>query len=265
MGLRHLLLLVALVLASAGCASRGGSESVGTTTSTPPATTASPFTLNGFTIAGPTIRTADGREALHEDDSAHVKFAVKNERDAPVSRFVTYIENGEVKDTQTIDLKPGESREFEKTIPSLRDLKTLRVEVRAGDQRANASATIEAWPRTGATVDVGPAKVRVERWLKDPLTNEILVNVTVERKPLPEGDYHLLRAHMLCASAAGNVTAHGEARPEVPEPGNVSMSDIRLPPCPDTIYGIDLTGDAAGTPFYARVLFVEPGWRPPQG
>jgi hypothetical protein len=262
MGVRLLLVLSAVVLASAGCARPGPSEST-TTTSAPTVTT--PLAVNGFTIAGLNITNADETRAPHEDDEIHVKYLVRNDRAETFSRFVTYLENGEVVDTQTLRLGPGESRSFDKTLPPLRAAGKLAVEVRAGDQRANASVDVATWPRTGESVDLGPVSVRVERWLQDPDSKELIVNLTVERKALPDGDYHMLRAHALCATATGNVTAEGEARPVVPEPGTTGMMDLRLPGCPDIIYGIDLSGnDAADQPFYWRILFVDSGWAPPQ-
>lgn len=271
MSRRFALVAVAFLLPLAGCVGGSGEEAnPGTGTTTTPSTngTTTPPTnggASGFDVVDLQIQPADGRKGtLREDDMILVTWSLRNDGGARASHFMSLLVNGEVRDVQTVTLEPGGARSFEKRFPPWSGEDDLSVEVRAGARKATTSARIDEWPRTGEPVDIGPAVVTVQRWLKNTTSGGTDVNVTVQRKAAPDGNYSMLRAHALCATQDGNVTTHGEARPEAPDPGDVSMTDIRLPGCPDTIYGVDLTGqDAQGEDIYVRILFVERGWRPP--
>lgn len=264
-----------LALLTAGCASPDESgngqtntpptNDSGTTTTTPP--TGGGGRVAGFRIDDLSIASADGaNRSLREDDHVVIRFTLVNPATGgePAAYLVSYILNGEVQDIHTLRLAPGERKSFEYRDDDLRDLKPIKVEVRAGDQKATVEASVTEWPRTGDRVDLGPVAVTVNRWLKNATDGWTDVNVTAERKAGDAGNYSMLRARILCADAAGNVTTAGEARPNVPEPGMSAMTDIHLPGCPETLYGVELSArDAEGKDLYARILFVERGWRPP--
>lgn len=261
-------LLASLMLA--GCArpdesgnARAGDDANVTTTTPPTQSTR----VNGFRIDGLAIEPAHGENrSLHEDDAAVIRYSLVNPAtEGGTSDFlVSYLLNGEVQDIHTIRLGPGESKDFEFRDDDLRDLKPIKVEVRAGSERATAEATVAEWPRTRDRVDLGAFHFTVNRWLKNATDGWTDVNVTVDRKGGEVGNYSMLRARILCADASGNVTTAGEARPNVPEPGMSAMTDIHLPGCPETLYGVELTAkDAQDQLLYTRILFVERGWRPP--
>lgn len=258
-------LLLALVLA--GCTGKPQESGNPPTNGTSTNGTTNGTRAAGFLIQDLAIRPANGENrSLHEDDHAVVRYTLVNpETGGGASDFlVSYLLNGEVQDIHTIRLAPGESKPVEWRMDDLRDLKPIKVEVRAGNQKASAEASVTEWPRTGDRVDLGPVVVTVNRWLKNATDGGTDVNVTAERKDGEAGNYSLLRAHVVCADAKGNVTASGEERPNVPEPGMSAMTDIHLPGCAETLYGVEFTGkDPAGQPIYTRILFVERGWRPP--
>lgn len=251
----------------AGCI---GSPEESTTPPTGTTTTPTPPTTNGrvagFRIEGLAIGPDDGaNRTLREDDRARISYTLTNPGTEGSATFlVSYIENGEIKDLPHLTLKAGESKRVERTIDDLRGVTRIDVEVRAGNEKATASATVTAWPRTGDRVDLGPVVLTVNRWLKNATDGWTDVNITAERKLAPDGNYSMLRVRILCADAAGKVEAKGEARPNVPEPGTSAMSDVHLPGCDGTLYGVEFSGkDAAEASIYVRILFVESGWRPP--
>ncbi|HWH09336.1 MAG TPA: hypothetical protein VNX21_09055 [Candidatus Thermoplasmatota archaeon] len=260
-------LLLALLVA--GCARPDESgdaranDGNATTTTPPPAG----GRVAGFRIDGLSIAPAHGEDRpLHEDDAAVIRYTLVNpaSEGGPSDFLVSYLLNGEVQDIHTIRLAPGASKDFEFRLDDLRDLKPIKVEVRAGSEKASAEATVAEWPRTRDRVDLGPMAVTVNRWLKNATDGWTDVNVTVERKEGEAGTYSMLRARILCADARGNVTTAGEARPNVPEPGMAAMTDIHLPGCPETLYGVELSAkDAQDRDIYTHILFVERGWRPP--
>ena len=264
-------LLIALL--TAGCArpdesgngQTSGNGTNGSATTTPP--TGSGARAAGFRIDDLAIAMEGGaNRTLREDDHVVIRFTLVNAATdgAPAAYLVSYLLNGEVQDIHTLRLAPGERKSFEYRDDDLRDLKPIKVEVRAGDQKATAEASVAEWPRTGDRVDLGPVVVTVNRWLKNATDGWTDVNVTAERKMGDEGNYSLLRARVLCADAKGNVTTAGEERPNVPEPGMAAMTDIHLPGCPETLYGVEFGGKGPqGEDIYTRILFVERGWRPP--
>lgn len=264
--------LVALCVLLAGCARP--EESEGNASTTPPTatngtTTTAPTAprVGGFLIQDLRLTGAGGANAteLHEDDVAQASYTLVNPatEGGTTDFLVSLIVNGEVLDVTTVRLGPGQTKPVTRVLGDVRDEEGLEVEVRAGSQSASVEATVKAWPRTGERVDLGPIFLTVNRWLLNTTDGWTDVNVTIERRPDPEGNYSFLRVRGLCADAKGNVTAHGETRPNVPEPGFSAMSDLHVPPCEDTIYGVEITArDALDQPFGTRVLFVERGWRP---
>lgn len=275
MTLRTWTLLVASLLAGsvlAGCAGTGeggGDESQivpPPTTQQPPAQGGNGFrmTVGGFEIDGPTILPLDGRNrTLREDDGARIAYTLRAPAEGKaVSAFVTFALNGQIVDVQTVTLQPGDAKAFEKVLPAVRDLKEVRAEVRSGSAKVSAHSPVDPWPRTGETTAFGNVTVRVERWLKDPADGSTLVNVTIDNKD--DKGIAFLHARILCSDEKGNVTAEGFAEPALPTPGSAGMSDIRLPGCPHTLYGVEFKGkESDQTGVYGRILFVEAGWRPP--
>lgn len=270
-GARKLAPFLLASLLAAGCAGQaeetgdGGvtTPPSGATTTTPPrAGNAAGFRVDDLRIAP----VADANRTLHEDDAARISYTLVNpSSEGGASTFlVSYIYNGAVEDVTNLRLEPGASKSYERVIDDLRDLTRITVEVRAGSERGDTQADIAKWPRTGERVDLGPVVLTVNRWLKNATDGWTDVNVTAERKAEPMGNYSMLRARVLCADTAGKVTAHGEARPNVPEPGMSAMTDVHIPGCPETLYGVEFTGrDAEEKPLYVRILFVDAAWRPP--
>lgn len=262
--------LVALAVLLAGCARPQESEGDPTTTTVPTANgTTTPPTgtrVTGFLIQELNVTPASGdARALREDDAARITYTLVNPATAGgnTDYLVSFILNGEVVDVTTVRLAAGGTRDVERVIEDLRDMPKVTVAVRAGSEHAAVEATVSQWPRTGTRVDLGPLAITANRWLLNTTDGWTDVNVTIERRLDPDGNYSFLRVRGLCADARGNVTTHGEARPNVPEPGMSAMSDVHVPPCPETIYGVEITAlDALDQPIGTRILFVERGWRP---
>ena len=260
-------LLVSLLIAGCARPEESGNGQADPDTNTTPTGNGNGTRVSGFRIDGLSILPAHGENrTLREDDAAIIRYTLVNPATTggTADYLVSYILNGEVHDIHTLRLAPGESKAFEVRDDDLRDLEPIKVEVRAGNEKATAEATVTEWPRTRDRVDLGPVAVTVNRWLKNETDGWTDVNITAERKDGEVGNYSMLRARILCADARGNVTTAGEARPNVPEPGMSAMSDVHLPGCPETLYGVELSGkDAQGEDVYTRILFVERGWRPP--
>lgn len=271
-GARKLAPFLLLSLLAAGCAGQaeetgGGGTTTPPTNGAPTTTTPSRGTATGFRVDDLRIvPAADANRTLHEDDAARITYTLVNPstEGGPSTFLVSYMYDGVVEDVTNLRLAPGESKSYERVIDDLRDLTRITVEVRAGSERAKAEADIAKWPRTGERADLGPVVLTVNRWLKNATDGWTDVNVTAERKAEPMGNYSMLRARVLCADTAGKITGHGEARPNVPEPGTSAMTEIHIPGCPETLYGVEFTGrDADDKPLYLRILFVDASWRPP--
>ena len=268
MRVRMLAPFLVVIVLLAGCARP--EESGGNRTTTVPTTNATTAPtaprVAGFLIQDLNVTPASGEaRPLREDDQAKITYTLVNPATSggTTDFLVSFILNGEVTDVSTVRLSPGESKPMTRSIDDLRDGKPVKVAVRAGSESASLEAPVAAWPRTGERVDLGPIFLTVNRWLLNTTDGWTDVNVTIERRPDPDGNYSFLRVRGLCADPLGNVTAHGETRPNVPEPGMSAMSDVHVPPCEDTIYGVEVTArDALDNPFGTRVLFVERGWRP---
>lgn len=259
------LLLVAMALA--GCAGRPEETNAPSPGSTTQVTSSTPPTsggVSGFQVIGLRIAPASGADRpLHEDDAARITYTLRNGGTTTEDFLVSYLLNGKVEDLQHVTLPAGGTKDVAWTLPDLHRVRDIRVEVKAGNEKATAEATVSEWPRTGDRVDLGPLALTVNRWLKDQANGGTAVNVTVERRPEPEGNYSLLRVHVLCLAEDGAIAPDGLARPNAPEPGTAAMTDLLLPGCPHMLYGIEVTGeDAATEDIYARILFVERGWTP---
>lgn len=266
------ILLVAMLLAPgllAGCTGGGSdAEAVSPGTTTPPATGGGPPAARptSFQIQGPTLRPLDGQDRpLREDDGARVTYTILLPSTAPSSAtaLVTYLFNGEVEDVESIQLAPGQSKSFERTIPEVRNYTELKIEVRAGSTSAKASGDVSEWPRIGEWLTMADYfHVMVEGWRVDPDTRETVVSAVMKRGVRPFSEF---RSHILCYDEAGKVTSVGSVRPDVqPLPNGVEAFELRLPPCPHETYGVDFKADAeGGVVLYGRALFVPKGWEPP--
>lgn len=263
---RSVVACILIALLAAGCFTGRSDEAVPTPTTSP--TTVTPPTVpaesSGFKIVDLQIAPADGRDRpLHEDDVAVVTYALVNDANTTASFIVSYIHNGVVEDTQSYRLAAGEARPFERRVGPLFDADNVRIEVRSGSNSAKADESVTPWPRTGETVDVVFGTFQVDRWLKEPVTGNTLVNATMDRHALPAGESFWFGIHVLCSTIGGNVTVRGDERPILPLPGTGTQLNIPLPGCEDVLYGVVITAkDGQDQEVYRRILFVDKDWRP---
>lgn len=277
-----LLIAILLLAPLSGCLGGGAGDTPSENTQTTP-TSSTPTTTTPATPTEPTSggqetavfliedlrivpATGDERAEIYEDDRVVARFTVRHpgDTDQAVERFVSYALDRQIVDVVQLRLEPGQSRDFEYPIGAARGRESILVEVRIAPTSARAEVEVQDWPRTRESVDAGNLTVRVNRWLRDELTGDILVNATFTVPPdAPETRW---RVKILCADATGNVTMHGDARPAFAEPGQPAVQDLQLPDCrkndSDTIYGIAVLRSSEETPGQ-RILFVEHGWRPP--
>jgi hypothetical protein len=257
---RPAFLLVLAVLLLSGCVSRPQESSGGQAAASPPPATAN--AAKGFAIVGLAAVPADGSaRAVREDDNVTLRFSLRNDAAAgagPASFLVSYLVSGAVRDVETITLAPGASRAFAYPLGILRDVAPVDVEVRAGDQDAKLHLDDAAWPRFGQEHALGPLGLDVASATPTPDGGSLLVNLSVQQQGAA-----WLGARVLCADASGNVTAMGYASVPLAGPGTTTATNLSLPACPYTLYGVELSGGTGPAPdLYERVLFVPIGWRP---
>lgn len=263
-----LLLVVPLVLA--GCTGPAKDAEATDAGVAPTAGVAAPPARGpaSFRLEGPTVTPDDGRDRpLREDDGAIIRYTLTQpaESGQAGTALVSFILNGEVRSVDGVTLAPGQSKAFERRVNAteLREMKDVRVEVRAGGAVGRAQAQPASWPRPGEWLVMGDHfRVNVDGWTQDALSAETLVRVTMSRGGL---EFHDFRSHLLCVGPDGAITSEGVNRPALqPTPGGVETFEMRLPACAGETYGVDFKADVNGRngALYGRVLFVPKGWTP---
>ena len=251
----------------AGC-SGSPSQSTGTPTptdATTPDTTPTPHvtaTSSGFAVDGPKLTPLDGSErSLFEDDGVKVAYSVMQPASASgaASFFVTFLYNGDIIDTQTVQLGPGESKAFEKSFPNVTGLKEVSAEVRAGSSDAKAVSPVKNWPRLGTPTAVEALGVDVPRAGLDATDGSLVVNVSLSRPSGAPQTVSDLRAALLCVDATGALATQGAQSLPLPDAGTTWSADVRFAPCPHATRGLALTGTvvATGHPALLHVIFPE--------
>lgn len=266
-----IIVLALLALPLSGCLGDDGApeESTQPTPSgnvTAPTPGANESGEGAFLIEGLELR-ANGSDApatvFHEDDVVEARYTVRHPGSPgkAITRFVTFVVNGEVEDVQQLRLEPDGSRDYTQPLGSMRGRERLDVEVRVAPSAARVNATVEEWPRTGEETRLGNLTLRVHRWLKD-ADGSTLVNVTFRMPSAGAENLTEARAKIICADEAGTITLGGDARPPMPAPGEGGVQDVRLPGCPHTLYGVRFKADEGGREVEKRILFVDRGWAP---
>lgn len=276
-----LLAILVLVAGLAGCMGGGGSESSdpgnGTqgngngnangsgTVATPPTTTTNGSRAH-FRVSDIAILAPDGKaRPLYEDDAnATIRYTVLQPEDAPgpETAFVSFILNGKLVDAAQIRLEPGQERDYERLVEDVREMGTLRVEVRAGSSVMKNQTTIQEWPRAGTdSLRIGPLTVRADYGLLEQ-DGKVLVNLTLRNDGTEEIDD--FRVKMLCADASGEIQTTRSIDTPAPTPGNSTGVDVLVEDCGtgETRYGLEAKGKDSTGQLWGRLLLVPEGWRP---
>lgn len=253
-----------LILASlAGCVERDQASVDPPVANDPSSDPPASGGLGQFVLEGPTLLPASGEErSLYEDDALTIAYTLRVPQDAPTTTgFVTLLVNGEVARSENLQLQPGEGREFEHTLPTLRNHTAVKAEVRALQARGEAEADVHKWPRVGERREYGGFAMAAYAWAQDLPNGTTVVNATLENLG---GTFSTMRIKLLCADATHAISEVGVVEPPMPVAGQPLVTDLRLPLCPEgsVTYGMQATlRDGVGQPaVYARVLFVPAGW-----
>lgn len=262
------LALVLLASALAGCAGLGdGVETSGDILPPTNGTSANVTTGAHFEVVDLRILAPNEKERqLYEDDAAAiVRYTVRQPADVEGAEtaFVTYILNGRIVDVLQLKLAPGEEKNYERRVTSLRDNRTIEVEVRAGSASAKAEATVAEWPRAGKDeLLLGPLGIRVPYGLVEQ-DGRVLVNLSLDHRG-PAQTFRDFRVKGLCLGNDGSVNETSSVRVEPPTLGNSTSVDVLLQNCPDAFYGLEFKATGAEGEIFGRLLLVAEGWRPPQ-
>lgn len=260
---------IALVAtALAGCAGNAETENVGTGVQVSPSVGGgggSGGSVAQFTVEGLVILAPDGVEReLHEDDgNATVRYTVRHSDSAAAAAngFVSYTMNGEVLDAENLRLEPGASKSYERKVGNLRDLKVIKVEVRAGPSYAKAETPVLAWPRMGEDLQFGPLVIRLDQALVS-TPDEVVANISVNHAG-PAEPIRDFRAKMICMDGQGDVYPTNSARAALPALGENVTVELRLQDCAVDFYGIEFKADGdGGKTYFGRILLVPDDWRP---
>lgn len=258
------------ILASvfAGCAERGPSENVGTGVQVTPSVTnpTAPTPAPDFLVEGLAVRAPDGRERpLREDDgNATIRYTVRLPDTAARggNAFVTFLLNGAVVDTENLRLEPGGEKSYERVVRNLRELKSVKVEVRAGSSNAVAESPVLVWPRMGETLVFGPLVIRLDQAPVSTPEKEVIVNVSVHHAG-PAEAIRDFRVKMLCLDGEGDVYPTASARVTVPALGENVTVELRLKDCIIDFYGLEFKAEGeGGKEHFGRILLVPHDWKP---